>query len=43
MAVMDLMKENNISVPVPAADTVGKNIPVNGGFYTHAFNLQKQF
>lgn len=30
-AVMDLMKENNIPVPVPKVDTVGKEIPVAGG------------
>jgi acetyl esterase len=27
---MELMKENNILVPVPAVDTAGKKIPVNG-------------
>lgn len=31
VAVMDLIKENNIHLPVPQLDTVGKNIPVNGG------------
>ncbi|MDP4130400.1 MAG: alpha/beta hydrolase [Bacteroidota bacterium] len=31
MAVMDLMKENNIPMPVPKVDTIGKNIPVAGG------------
>ena len=30
-AVMDVMKENNIPVPPPAVDTVGKEIPVDGG------------
>jgi acetyl esterase len=30
-AVMDLMRENNIPIPVPQVDTIGKNIPVNGG------------
>jgi acetyl esterase len=30
-AVMDLIKENNIVVPVPGVDTVGKTIPVVGG------------
>lgn len=30
-AVMDLMKENNIAMPVPGVDTTGKNIPVTGG------------
>lgn len=30
-AVMDLIKENNITVPAPAVDTVGKEIPVAGG------------
>jgi acetyl esterase len=30
-AVKDLIKENNIVVPAPAVDTVGKNIPVQGG------------
>ena len=31
VAVMDLIKENHIRLPVPQIDTVGKNIPVNGG------------
>lgn len=30
-AVMDLMNENNISVPPSMVDTMGKNIPVTGG------------
>ena len=30
-AVMDLIKENNISVPASMVDTTGKNIPVQGG------------
>ncbi|RZK81242.1 MAG: alpha/beta hydrolase [Pedobacter sp.] len=30
-AVMDLMKENGIAAPVLNLDTVGKEIPVNGG------------
>lgn len=30
-AVMDLIKENNIAVPSPTVDTVGKEIPVSGG------------
>jgi acetyl esterase len=30
-AVMDLIKENNIAVPAPGVDTVGKTIPVAGG------------
>ncbi len=30
-AVMDLMKENNIPMPVMAVDTIGKEIPVPGG------------
>lgn len=30
-AVMDVMKENNIPVPAPKVDTVGKEIPVAGG------------
>jgi acetyl esterase len=30
-AVMDLIKENNITVPAPGVDTVGKEIPVAGG------------
>ncbi len=30
MAVMDLIKENNIPVPPSGVDTVGKMIPVNG-------------
>jgi len=30
-AVMDLVKENNIPVPVAMVDTAGKNIPVKGG------------
>jgi len=30
-AVMDLMKENNITLPAPGVDTVGKEIPVTGG------------
>jgi acetyl esterase len=31
MAVMDVMKENNIPSPVPQVDTLGENIPVSGG------------
>lgn len=31
MAVIDLMKENNIPVPIPQVDMVGKNIPNTGG------------
>ncbi len=31
-AVKDLIKENNISMPVFALDTTGKDIPVNGGY-----------
>ncbi len=31
MAVMDLIKENHLQPPVPKVDTVGKDIPVNGG------------
>jgi acetyl esterase len=30
-AVMDLVKENNIPVPLAMVDTMGKNIPVKGG------------
>jgi len=30
-AVMDLIKENNITLPAPGVDTVGKEIPVAGG------------
>jgi acetyl esterase len=30
-AVMDLIKENNITVPTPTCDTSGKDIPVSGG------------
>lgn len=30
-AVMDLMKENNIPMPVMAVDTMGKDIPADGG------------
>jgi len=30
-AVMDLIKENNITLPAPGVDTVGKEIPVIGG------------
>ncbi|MBC7905099.1 MAG: alpha/beta hydrolase [Gemmatimonadaceae bacterium] len=30
-AVMDVIKEKNISVPAPAVDTAGKDIPVAGG------------
>ncbi|HTD92221.1 MAG TPA: alpha/beta hydrolase [Chitinophagaceae bacterium] len=30
-AVMDLIKENNMVVAPSACDTIGKNIPVNGG------------
>lgn len=30
-AVMDVMKENNIPMPTAMVDTMGKNIPVNGG------------
>jgi acetyl esterase len=30
-AVMDLMKENNIPMPVMKVDTMGKEIPVEGG------------
>lgn len=30
-AVMDVMKENNIPAPVAMCDTVGKDIPVEGG------------
>lgn len=30
-AVMDVMKENNVPVPVPMVDTTGKDIPVQGG------------
>lgn len=30
-AVMDVMKENNISMPPSMVDTMGKDIPVNGG------------
>lgn len=30
-AVMDLLKENNVTVPAPMVDTVGKEIPVSGG------------
>lgn len=30
-AVMDLIKENNITLPAPGVDTVGKDIPVTGG------------
>ncbi|RYY61180.1 MAG: alpha/beta hydrolase [Chitinophagaceae bacterium] len=30
-AVMDLVKENNIPMPAPVADTMGKDIPVAGG------------
>jgi len=31
MAVMDVMKDNNIPVPSSGVDTVGKDIPVDGG------------
>ena len=31
MAVMDVMKDNNIPTPVSKVDTVGQNIPVAGG------------
>lgn len=30
-AVMDLVKENNIPMPAPMVDTMGKDIPVKGG------------
>ena len=30
-AVMDVMKENNIPMPLSKVDTMGKDIPVNGG------------
>ena len=30
-AVMDVMKEHNISMPAPQVDTMGKDIPVAGG------------
>ena len=30
-AVMDVMKENNIPMPPPQVDTMGKDIPVQGG------------
>jgi len=30
-AVMDLIKENNIAVPAPMVDTMGKDIPAKGG------------
>ncbi|WP_158798446.1 alpha/beta hydrolase [Pedobacter sp. L105] len=30
-AVMDLIKENKITVPAPGVDTAGKDIPVSGG------------
>ncbi|RYE24866.1 MAG: steryl acetyl hydrolase [Sphingobacteriales bacterium] len=30
-AVMDVIKEKNISVPAPKVDTMGKDIPVKGG------------
>lgn len=30
-AVMDVMKENNIPMPPPMVDTMGNNIPVQGG------------
>lgn len=30
-AVMDVMKEHNISMPPPQVDTMGKDIPVQGG------------
>ncbi len=30
-AVMDLIKENNITVPAPKVDTMGTEIPVSGG------------
>ena len=30
-AVMDVMKENNIPMPIPLCDTTGKDIPVSGG------------
>jgi acetyl esterase len=30
-AVMDVMKENNIAMPPSTVDTMGKEIPVNGG------------
>lgn len=30
-AVMDMMKENNIPMPAPKVDTMGKEIPVAGG------------
>lgn len=30
-AVMDVMKENNVMMPPPACDTMGKDIPVQGG------------
>ena len=30
-AVMDVMKENNIPMPAPKSDTMGRDIPVSGG------------
>ncbi len=30
-AVMDVMKEHNITMPAPGCDTIGKEIPVSGG------------
>lgn len=30
-AVMDLIKENNMTLPAPGVDTAGKDIPVTGG------------
>lgn len=30
-AVMDLIKENNVTLPAPGVDTAGKDIPVSGG------------
>ena len=30
-AVMDLIKENNVAVPAPMVDTMGKDIPAKGG------------
>jgi len=35
-AVMDLMKENNVPKPVFNVDTIGKEIPVEGGGSIHA-------
>jgi acetyl esterase len=31
VAILDLMRENNIPITVPKVDTIGKNIPVTGG------------